>query len=421
MNAGRILYQSRSLPNRRRTMYRLCEQVYPVSGAAKDCIYDLKQRRLWQIGKDTAALLRKCITDADACFSDAEKEVIKRLIAASILEHGTGQIHTLCTHKMPARFTKAWIEITTVCNLRCMHCYNGHADACTMSLCDFRHVCAELMHAGIQHVQIIGGEPFCHPQLRDMLLHASTSFAETELFTNGTQITDEWCAFLKAHGIRTALSVYSYLPEMHDAVTGVPDSHTRTEQAIAMLSAHGVPFRTAAIRMKGIAAGTHCGQLYRLDDPDIVRMSGRGSLRLLDAGLLRDKLITKETFRRPPDPERVIAAVSGNPCFSRRIYIAADLTVYPCVMERRISHGNLRTAPLTELLDPEICNMNRDKIPACKCCEFRYACPACLPDSLQSDPLTKPYFCTYDPQTGEWADAAQFAAELLRTQEQELS
>ena len=273
-----------------------------------------------------------------------------------------------------------------------------------MSEADFQLVCQRLQEAEIRDVQFIGGEPFRHPQLREILVSAAKQFHRIEIFTNGTLLNDEWCALLKSLGIRLALSVYSDQEAMHNAVTGVRGSHRAVMRTIKLLRQYEIPYRTAAIAMKGIESPASA---------DVVRLSGRGSLHLLTPDLLRKKLITKEHFTKPLDPARVQAAVSGNPCFSRKIYIAADLTVYPCVMERRIQHGNLRNAPLSGLLRQEILQWNRDRIPSCSICEYRYACAPCLPDACTDDPAAKPYFCTYDAEKGIWNDpAAQIAAIL---------
>ena len=65
------------------------------------------------------------------------------------------------------------------------------------------------------------------------------------------------------------------------------------------------------------------------------------------------------------------------------------------------------------LLRQDIMQMNRDRIPQCSICEYRYACAPCLPDALSADPAEKPYFCTYDAASGIWNDpAAQIAAIL---------
>ena len=166
--------------------------------------------------------------------------------------------------------------------------------------------------------------------------------------------------------------------------------------------------------MKGIQIGAPCGKPYSLENrPDIVRMSGRGRLDLLDAALLREKLITANTFRRPLDPSRVADAVSGNPCFSRKVCIAADQNVYPCIMERRLRHGNLRNGSLTSILSATVMQMNKDSVSGCRDCEFRYACPDCRPDSLSQKPEAKPYYCTYDEQHAEWMNPDAKIAALL--------
>ena len=357
--------------------YRFQPQVYPVAGASGVCIYDLSQRKLWHASADAFAILRRACSDADAAFSPAESEMLRQMCDAGLLTESEAPAPFPDITELRGKpvIRQAWIEICTDCNLHCRHCYNeASGSGIRMSQADFSLVCDRLTQAGI------------------------------EIFTNGTLLTEAHCRLLKALGIRLALSVYSDTPEMHDAVTGHRGSHAAVMQTIALLRQYEIPFRTAAIAMKGIESPASA---------DVVRMSGRGSLDLLSPALLRRKLITKDSFRRPLDPARVAAAVSGNPCFARKIYIAADLTVFPCVMERRLQHSSLRHDPLDAVLSPEILHWNRDRIPACSICEYRYACAPCLPDACSDDPAEKPYFCTYDAASGIWNDpAAQIAAIL---------
>lgn len=387
--------------------YRFQPQVYPVAGAAGVCIYDLNQRKLWHASADMMLLLRRACSDGDAACSPAESELLRQMCDAGLIEEtdAPAPFPDITALRRKTAVRQAWIELCTDCNLHCRHCYNeASGTGIRMSQADFSLVCDRLQQAEIGDIQIIGGEPFRHPDICEMLVSAAKQFRRIEIFTNGTLLTEAHCRLLKALDIRLALSVYSDAPEMHDAVTGIRGSHSAVMRTIERLRQHAIPFRTAAIAMKGIDAH---------DSADVVRMSGRGSLGLLTPELLRKKLITKETFRRPPDPGRVIAAVSGNPCFARKIYIAADLTVYPCVMERRMRHGSLREKPLAAMLDQAILRFSRDRIPACSICEYRYACAPCLPDALSDDPAEKPYFCTYDAANGIWNDpAAQIAAIL---------
>ncbi|MBP0971607.1 MAG: radical SAM protein [Oscillospiraceae bacterium] len=399
-------------------MLRLNDQVYLVSGAAKDCLYDLSHQKLWHIGKDTSALIRRCVTEPGDSFSNDEQAVIAQLTQADLLTEGCGEIPDIRELRQIRKPRAAWIEVCTVCNLRCIHCYNGTQRQIFMSASDFRQVCEKLADYGIRSVQLIGGEPLCHPDFCNLLQTAKASFAVVELYTNGTLLTDAVCVALRQADAAVSLSVYSYESEMHDAVTGINGSHWETERALSLLRQYGIPHHTNAVRMKHIRIGARGSKPYQLDTrADIVRMSGKGSLSLLDSTLLREKCITKETFRHPLRPGRVASAVSGNPCFSRKIYVAADLNVYPCVMERRIRHGSLRNRTLADVLSPAVLGLNKDQVSGCRDCEFRYACPDCRPDSLSDSPAAKPYYCTYDEQRGIWQDPEAFISALLKESE----
>lgn len=107
--------------------------------------------------------------------------------------------------------------------------------------------------------------------------------------------------------------------------------------------------------------------------------------------------------------------VSGHNCFSRRLYFSVDSQVYPCVMERRISHGNIQEKKLSDLIDERIRFFNKDKIKICNQCEFRYCCFDCRPDAFSNNVDSKPWYCTYDPLTGEWADPDDFAESILNS------
>ena len=105
-----------------------------------------------------------------------------------------------------------WIEICTFCNLKCKHCYNESSAQRheIMSFEDFTSVCQELLDIGIKKVQLIGGEPFCHKNIMEMLQYAADRFEFVEVFTNGILINEEWCKFFKKNHIHVAMSIYSY-------------------------------------------------------------------------------------------------------------------------------------------------------------------------------------------------------------------
>ena len=82
-------------------------------------------------------------------------------------------------------------------------------------------------------------------------------------------------------------------------------------------------------------------------------------------------------------------------------------------MERRISHGNLKSSSLENLLTESILRLGKDHINECKDCEYRYACFDCRANSLSDNVLEKPWYCTYDPYQGEWEDPERFIERIL--------
>ncbi len=88
------------------------------------------------------------------------------------------------------RFKKLYVEITSVCNLRCSFCPPTSRLPATMSVEDFRRVAAQI--AGFtRHVHFhVKGEPLLHPHLGELLDAAHEQDLKVHLVTNGTRIAD---------------------------------------------------------------------------------------------------------------------------------------------------------------------------------------------------------------------------------------
>lgn len=391
--------------------YCLSENVYLVRGKAKDCIYDLGNKKLYHIQKEFSGLIdRICSTDMSMLsLTEEENKAVENLKHAELVgvsEH-IKQLSGIKKLTTDFNINFVWIEICTFCNLKCKHCYNESSALCheIMSFEDFTSVCQELLDIGIKKVQLIGGEPFCHKNIMEMLQYAADRFKFVEVFTNGILINEEWCKFFKKNDIHIALSIYSYDAAEHDKVTLQKGSHNKTVHAVELLKEYDIPHRIATVYMKDISVGEKNTDLYTLNpDKDVIRMAGRGNIGLLTPELLKRKLITKETFSHALNPQSIACNVSGNRCFASRLYISTNMEVYPCVMERRISHGNLKDNSLENLIKREIQQFSKDKVEGCKDCEFRYACYDCRPDSISDSIYAKPYYCTYDVENGEWLD-----------------
>lgn len=391
--------------------------VYFVKGFIGATLYDSRNGFLYHLRKEAASFLSYRL-DFNRDFSSGECELISNLQNRDLITFDNpngweGDIANLINEQ---RINFAWIEVTTCCNLKCIHCYES-ADshhAANMQMETFTKIISELMSIGVKRVQLIGGEPMVSSLFKAFLDHIIGRFDFIEVYTNGTLITPAWVNYFKHNQIHVALSVYSYEPRNHDAVTGENGSWTKTNQAIKLLADAGVKYRVRNVLLNGISLGEKNTPLYTLNqNRDVVRMTGRANKHLLSPENLRKKLITKRSFSARIKKSRVIQCVSGNNCFATHLYFGFDGTIYPCVMERRMSHGNINDAPLATLLKQEILKFGKNRVDECRDCEYRYFCFDCRPDSLSDKLNDKPWNCTYHPHTGNWDDPDEYVSKLL--------
>lgn len=388
-------------------MYYLCKNVYVVYGAVNAAIYDFNKNKLYQLPNPARKLLEKCLR-GEKDFTGPAKFGVQNFIAHEIITTDYVAPHDIKELTQNSKIKFAWLEITNRCNYKCIHCYEEASvlNENVMQYEDFCYAIDALQEYGVRKIQIIGGEPcILGNKLLQYLDYAVGKFDDVLIYTNGSLITNEMIDYFKEHNIIVLLSVYSYNSEMHDHVTQVKGSHFNTVSAIDKLKIAGIRYKAKNVIMKDVYPGKRNTDLYTLSPyKDIVRLTGRANLRLLTPELVKRKLITIGSFSRPISKEFVSKMVSGHNCFSEKVYIGWNLELYPCVMERRISHGNLRNNKLQDVIKTVITKMNKDVIDECKECELRYTCADCRPNSLDNGIYDKPWQCTYLPLEGAWQD-----------------
>jgi radical SAM protein with 4Fe4S-binding SPASM domain len=90
------------------------------------------------------------------------------------------------------------------CNLHCVHCYSdsenrAYADELTTS--EGRVLIDDLADYGIPVLLLSGGEPLLRPDLFELIAHARSRGVRVTLSTNGTLITPDVAARLRAHEV----------------------------------------------------------------------------------------------------------------------------------------------------------------------------------------------------------------------------
>lgn len=393
-------------------------EVYYVEGLAGAILYDSRSGYLYHLNAEAKHWLNSLLSTQRYIPNAKDETLLKYLSDKDLIvrevNNWDGDIHRVRTNP---KIAFAWIEITTACNLKCIHCYEGEAlQRCNhMSIPTYKHIVDELCENRITKIQLIGGEPLASPHIKDFLDYAVGKFEFIEVYTNATLITPLWIEYFKKNNIRVAVSIYSYCEKCHDAVTQVNGSWGASNKSIELLAGANIKYRVRNVLMKGVELGEKNTVLYALNEnKDVVRMVGNANPRLMTSEHLRKRIITKQRFSSPVAKAFVARLVSGHNCFSTHLFFAVDGTVYPCVMERRLSHGNINDSHLSSMLNHKILEFGKDYVQECQCCEYRYFCFDCRPDSLERSIDSKPWYCTYDPLQGKWADPETFISNFIR-------
>jgi len=83
------------------------------------------------------------------------------------------------------------LEITTSCNLCCRHCFQEHHDSVHMPTEKAISIIGQLADNQVCEVSLIGGEPFRHEGLMDILAYCQSRDMASNLVTNATLIDEE--------------------------------------------------------------------------------------------------------------------------------------------------------------------------------------------------------------------------------------
>lgn len=316
-----------------------------------------------------------------------------------------------------------WLEVTTSCNLKCIHCYASSNQMNslkeTMAEKDWERVMKEAYVLGCRRLQFIGGEPFCigGNKLLGLIQQAKDiGYDFIEVYTNCTMIDKKTLEFFCKNSIAVATSLYGSSAEIHDLITQQAGSFDKTIKAIREIIKSRLSLRVGIIEMKQNTDNIKetvkflCRIGVQKIKIDIVRPSGRGCNQdLLDFNLINKQKRKAPLFSKCSFKIFQKAHYDHN-CFSDKICITADGSVLPCIMERDIVLGNIFETSLNEIIYSEkskkVRNVTKDNIEVCRDCEYRYCCFDCRVKaknfSRDKNFYAKPLDCLYNPYIGKW-------------------
>ncbi len=228
------------------------------------------------------------------------------------------------------------LEITGRCQLSCEHCYASsgpRGEDGTMTTGDWLDVISQMADLGVERAQLIGGEPTMHrdfPILLDALLNSGM---EVEVYSNMYRVSPANWTLFDRPGVRLATSYYSSDAAEHDRITGRRGSHARTLANICEIQARHIPLRIGIIAIRDSQrVGDAIAELEELGvakiDVDHVRAIGRGV----------------------GDHSDSPSELCGR-CGDRKVSVSPEGDVWPCVMARWVTLGNVLTTPLRHIFE----------------------------------------------------------------------
>ena len=128
--------------------------------------------------------------------------------------------------------TSLYLYISGSCNLACRHCwisptYKAGGNGGQFVKIDYiRKAIQEAKPLGLRRVKLTGGEPFLHPQFREIVSLISSEGLSIQIETNGTLIDQQMAKFLKQikRFSFISVSVDGADAETHEALRVVPGS-----------------------------------------------------------------------------------------------------------------------------------------------------------------------------------------------------
>ena len=252
------------------------------------------------------------------------------------------------------RFQRVYVEITSICNLRCDFCPGTTRPPTIMDTAFFGRVLAQVAPLTRQVCLHVLGEPLLHPHFPEIMALCAKAGVEVNLTTNGTLLDRHADSLLAAPALRQvnfslqALrspqgfdtdSLERILGFCLDALRQRPELYVNLRLwTLENLRAPGGEFNALILGRMAEALG-----IAQPDPPP-----GRKSLRLTG----RVYLHADTVFQWPGDATPEDSKLGFCHALSGHCAILADGTVCPCCLDAdgRLALGSLHEASLVDIL-----------------------------------------------------------------------
>ena len=141
-------------------------------------------------------------------------------------------------------------ELTPVCNMACRMCYVRMDQKTQESIGplhsgrEWLRIAEEARQKGLLYILLTGGEPFMHPEIREILAGLHKMGFIVSINTNGTMIDEKTVEWLRqTPPSRINITLYGAGDGTYSRLCGKADGFTRASRAVLLLKEAGIPVK----------------------------------------------------------------------------------------------------------------------------------------------------------------------------------
>lgn len=158
-----------------------------------------------------------------------------------------------------------FFELTYLCNLRCVHCYNPkNISNIGIDFEQCKKAIDDAYSVGCFRVTFSGGESTLHGKFLELVKYARKKRMSVEIFTNGQILSNDdklYRELLAQYPYRICLSLYSTDEKTHERVTAVRGSFKRTYDLIKRLRSDNVN-----VQIKNFLLNVNCADCIKVKE-----------------------------------------------------------------------------------------------------------------------------------------------------------
>lgn len=295
------------------------------------------------------------------------------------------------------------LEISNPCNEHCLHCYrhclNKKSGFLTKEQAST--VLSQAKILGAKNVTVTGGESLLNPDWKDILNISNEMGFRLFFYTNGILLNEMNAEFLASakNLVEIQISLYAMDENIHDSITGVKGSCSKTKNAINLLRERNIPLFISCPVMKENKTAVFdvmrwcddnniksCADIFIFGESDYTGNNLKHRLSLED---LQD--FFDETMKANARLSYVWGKGYGNQNLSEiefygeaghSLLVSGDGTVYPAIGWYE-PLGNIATDSLKGIFEnhpllKELRTIHASDIAECKNCKYSDFCDFCF-------------------------------------------